>query len=424
MSSQLDHIRGSAKRWAALAAAASLWAGCSAAGDPSSVNSGSGGNGGSGANGSDAAISLDGGNNGEAMNCASKTYGATRVPASVLLLLDRSASMQDCPSDASCTDNKWVGARTAIEGALSAAPPELRVGLVLFPAAVYDGYDQCRTCMTQAMLKDAVPSGCEDLLADCGCHDVTSSPDVEVKELSYSLPLIKTKLSSSEPDFNTPTYHALAAAYQIMTDLPTDGDRFVLLMTDGDPTVLSPSIRYTCLRRASTMSRRCTTNASRPTTFSPRRRRQRRRARPYALSWWDRPGYWTPSSFPTSRWPGATPKNPGCETVDGCHYQIGQTDFATELQAVLTDIAGQVATCTFALPIDSDEVDPNKVNVGYQIGDGAMQQLYMDPAHADGWDYTDDSCTAVEIYGPACEEIKKNTQSSVTIALGCVTMVK
>jgi hypothetical protein len=121
---------------------------------------------------------------------------------------------------------------------------------------------------------------------------------------------------------------------------------------------------------------------------------------------------------------GGTQRYDGCESATDCYYQIGAAEFASELQTVLTNIAGQIATCTFALPLSSTEVDRNKVNVSYRIGGGTPMGLYKDENHQDGWDYTDGSQEKVEIFGLACEEIKASTDSSVTIELGCVTRVK
>lgn len=415
----------SPSRIASLLFLSTLAGACSAAGDPAASSIGPADAPGAGSGGSAGAAIIPG-SSGSAGNgsCAEETYGATRVPASVLLLLDRSASMKECAGEGECTENKWVGASNAIQGALSAAPPELRVGLAMFPAVSYPGYSDCQSCLTKSMLKGAVPAGCEPVLADCGCHDVPTSPDVPVQELKLSLPMIGDKLAASVPDYNTPTYHALAAAYQVMRDLPEDGERYVLLMTDGDPTVLSPKQKVfvppmnyydqpemydECLGLQDILAEtEAATKASPPVhTFVV-----------------GSPGVQNTKFLSGLAMAGATPKSPGCEASDSCHYQIGQSNFAADLKAVLSAIAGEVATCTFALPLESDKVDPNRVNVSYRIGAGDSQQLYMDPSHEDGWDYTDESHTRVEIFGPSCDTIKENTESSVTIALGCVTLVK
>lgn len=411
-------------------AAASVTA-CSAGGG--NVLGGQGGDAGAAGTGSGASSSGTGGGGynldsgtggGDTENCAAQTYGATRAPASVLLVLDRSLSMADCPGETQCTESKWEGARKAITGALNAAPPELGVGLVLFPAGTYTGYDACRNCIVQSMLNNAVPAGCDVHLQDCGCLDISSTPDVPVAELSNSLSAIDTTLASNQPDYNTPTYHALAAAYQSLQSLATNGNRYVLLMTDGDPSVFEPAHQefvppmnwYThpawlqqCMDLGAILQQTADATQGSPSVKT------------FVVG---SPGVTNTHFMSDLAVAGGTAKSAGCESSQTCYYQIGQTNFAADLQAVLTEIAGQVATCTFALPLDSGEVDPNKVNVSYQIGDDPAEPLFLDAGHEDGWDYTDDSKQAVEIHGPACEAIKASTDSSVTIELGCTTRVK
>jgi hypothetical protein len=130
------------------------------------------------------------------------------VPASVLLLLDRSASMEDCAGSGGCTSSKWEGARSAIVGALGQAPPELRVGLVLFPASVYAGYDACHDCLVDSMVSGQVTPACDPILQDCGCLDVSAVPNVAIDDLEVTLPAIDASLLANAPDYNTPTYHA------------------------------------------------------------------------------------------------------------------------------------------------------------------------------------------------------------------------
>jgi hypothetical protein len=95
-----------------------------------------------------------------------------------------------------------------------------------------------------------------------------------------------------------------------------------------------------------------------------------------------------------------------------------------ELADTLTQIAGSVSNCTYAVPVPSgEEVDPEKVNVVVTTAEGETVVL-KDTSQQDGWDYTDDSKTKIEIFGPQCEAINKGTSATVKIALGCQTKVK
>jgi len=379
-----------------------------------------------GSPGVDGGFVIDGSSGGGTTDpsCAAKTYGATRVPASVLLLLDRSLSMEDCPGTEACAESKWESARIAITGALGQAPPELRVGLSLFPASVYGGYTQCRNCLIESMTSGQVSAACAPVLDDCGCRDVNAVPNVPVDELSVSLPKIDAALIANKPDYNTPTLHALGAAYQILEGLPSDSEKYVLLMTDGDPTVheltkqvfVPPMNWYDQPERYGACGelQDILSSAHSAATGTPT-------VKTFVVG---SPGVTNTAFMSALAVAGGTARADGCEATGDCYYQIGATDFAADLQAVLTEIAGQVATCTFALPLDSGDVDPNKVNVSFQAGDGEAQGLARDAARQDGWDYTDGTQQKVEIFGPACEAIKASTDSSVTIELGCVTRVK
>jgi hypothetical protein len=42
----------------------------------------------------------------------------------------------------------------------------------------------------------------------------------------------------------------------------------------------------------------------------------------------------------------------------------------------------------------------------------------------DGWDYTDDTDTKIELFGPACDTIKSTATSKVQVLFGCMTMLK
>jgi hypothetical protein len=52
------------------------------------------------------------------------------------------------------------------------------------------------------------------------------------------------------------------------------------------------------------------------------------------------------------------------------------------------------------------------------FGDGV--KIPPDPTHANGWDYTDASHTAIEVYGPTCDAITSGTIKNVTVTFRCI----
>ena len=89
---------------------------------------------------------------------------------------------------------------------------------------------------------------------------------------------------------------------------------------------------------------------------------------------------------------------------------------------MLGTIAGVIADCIFDVP-EGEDVDPNLVNVTIETANGPVE-VYKDPSHQDGWDYTDASQSKIQLYGPACDMYKAEQGTTITIILGCETVIK
>ncbi len=346
---------------------------------------------------------LNGEAGGDAEACASATYTGKKIPASLLILLDRSASMSK--------DGKWTAAVAALKGALASADNELPVGLLFYPEGKFDS-----SGLAACTLNPSAP-GCAALYADSGCKDIKTTPDVPVDLLSKTRALIDGKLSSTDPTGDTtPTRWALKNSWAYMQTLAAKADRYVVLVTDGEPTTYSPRQVVGPL----TIPESAIECKDKPTI----------EAETLAASEGTPPVKTFVIGAPGSESAaphlskiavnGKTRRTPTCDPTKGeCHYQIGSTSFGTDLEKALNEITGKIATCIFEVPTGTD-VDPNRVNVSVNSTDA-----FKDTTHADGWDYTDASKTRIEIHGPLCDEIKKNPSTvSVNIMLGCVTRVR
>jgi hypothetical protein len=94
-------------------------------------------------------------------------------------------------------------------------------------------------------------------------------------------------------------------------------------------------------------------------------------------------------------------------------YQV--TDTASLVTALQT-ILGKVASCQFnigAAPNNMTSVDFIDV-----FGDGAP--IPRDMTHTDGWDYTNDAHTAIQVYGPRCDMVTAGTIMNVTVTFRCI----
>ncbi|MDH5675481.1 MAG: hypothetical protein OEZ06_25385 [Myxococcales bacterium] len=138
--------------------------------------------------------------------CGSEPFDATAVPPNVLLVIDKSGSMNDTPDGFS--SDKWSSLKSSLEAAVAAVQDQLSLGLSLFP----------------------YPDGCQ-MPAD-------TTPTVPIKPGPDALPEILAALGSAVPAGGTPTAAALAAAldyFQSGAGAQLTGDRYVLLATDGGP---------------------------------------------------------------------------------------------------------------------------------------------------------------------------------------------
>lgn len=373
------------------------------------------GSSGAGADSSGAGATLSTGSNlgtsdgstGSEMQCGKSTYG-NEVPGALLLLLDKSGSMADPPT-ANSNTSKWDSTVAAVKEMLKQASPTLEVGLLPFPAGKFN--DQAASLC----ILNPAAAGCAALLADMGCKDVDAQPVVPVLPLQEKGAAIASWLNQNDPGGGTPTLHALLNAYAIMKGHPTPGQRYVLLITDGEPNVYQPPVfplpamQQDCgsladIEKAAADAANGTPSVNTFVIGSPGSEGAAKSLSQIAAN-------------------GKTPKDPACSPQAGdCHYQIGTGDFEKQLAEVLAAIAGSVADCVFEMP-EGQDVDPNLVNVTVETANGPVDVL-KDPAHADGWDYADASKTKIQLFGPACDAYKAAKGNKITIILGCESKVK
>lgn len=329
--------------------------------------------------------------------CGVAEYGK-RVAGSMLVVLDRSGSMQF----------RWLETRGAVVQMMSNANPELSVGLLPYPALTCD-YEPLTAC-----LADPDGAGCGQTLATGCCGDVASTPPVPLAPALAARDAAWAWFQGQEVDGFTPTLSALQNAYAYMKNQDVDGQRYVVLFTDGVPTVhgtdFGPEAFDACGAEGDILEA-VSEAASGPTPVKT-----------FAIG---APG----SEGATDLLGqiatiGGTARTSPCDAAQGeCHYTIDQDDFGAKLQGVLDTIAGLVGDCTFDMPEGNEDADPNLVNVGIENQDG-INPVYRDPAHLDGWDFADAAQTQIQLYGEACSAYNARPANEVVIVLGCEALVR
>ncbi len=150
--------------------------------------------------------------------CGVTSVEATFSAANVLLVVDKSSSMDDQPAGFEL--KKWAALKAALEPALRAVEDEVHFGLVLYPFG--EGSEIPLDCF----------EGCCEVPAGAAAVQVGIDPG------AGNATKVMDALNATGPRGGTPAAPALGSALTYFTtgdgkSLP--GDRFVLLATDGGP---------------------------------------------------------------------------------------------------------------------------------------------------------------------------------------------
>ena len=99
----------------------------------------------------------------------------------------------------------------------------------------------------------------------------------------------------------------------------------------------------------------------------------------------------------------------GTARAGATHYYPASS--RAELTTALDAIIFTLTPCVF--PLASHPPDPSFVTV--TVG---LNPLIRDSSHTQGWDYINNGA-AIQVYGSACDGLKKGTASGAGIFYGC-----
>lgn len=369
--------------------------------------------------------------------CGVSTVPTQQVPGSLLIVFDRSGSM-DNPVRGDTGPTKWDLAKVAINNALSASGDELSAGLLLFPGS-----------------------------GNCG---VPGAPEVPVAPLSTSRPMIQSALNSATPSGgSTPAFAALRAGYDHLDTLTTPGQRGIVLVTDGGETCEQTQADRDAIFARVAMER----SGKNRLTFAVGLAHTDRNLSNIAYNGGTgrsptcEPECTTNGSCRTDADCGGAPCNSlgqtigictcendshcpaaqTCEMTDPftcnffpslcmkqcagpancCHYDASDASFQSDFENALREIARRlVDSCVFEVPRGTDPsmFDPARVNVGvtFEGEDRTVLRRGYDP-NVDSWNYTDDTYESLIIQGPICDRILEGEPATVEIVLGCPTII-
>jgi hypothetical protein len=294
-------------------------------------------------------------------NCGITSNNLTQQPADLLLVLDRSGSMNDdIASDSSCTGanppanctTRWSTMTTALNQVLTTSPTGVEWGLKFFTS----------------------PGG--------GTCTVNAGADVAVG--ANNAAQIQAAIAGVSPGNQTPTTAAINAAVAYYGTVTDGRSHFILLATDGQPNCdpgTSSQVTTTSVGD---------TAAAITTAFNAG-------IKTYVIG-----------------------IGPSAGNLTQFALNGGTTDFfpATspdQLTAALSNIAVAVASCVFNL----GKAPPDPSNVVVQFNGDKTLRAPFDPTQTNGWNYTSPADTSIQLYGSWCTNVTNGTYKSAEVLMGC-----
>jgi hypothetical protein len=295
-------------------------------------------------------------------NCGASMYGLQMLPPDMLIVFDRSSSMNDqsnnmpCLGAAGC-QSKWSQMTPAVNQVVAQTAGTVRWGLTFFPGGT------------------SFQSGCM----------VNNTVSVPVGDSSAAA--IMTSIAGTTPAGLTPTAGAITAAASYLANVADANPKYILLATDGQPNCASGG----ALADDTTGAVQAVTSAKSMGVgvfvvgISTSGTTADMTLNKLAVA----------GGYPV---PGGT-----------SYYPVRST---AELVSALSMIASKIASgCSFPL----GKVPPAPDNIGI-YADG--NKVPRDTSRANGWDY-DAAMTAVTIYGPRCDELMAGKIRTVQAFIGC-----
>ena len=307
--------------------------------------------------------------------CGLQTVDINRKPVELFLVLDRSASMEDGAdgnSSSATNPSKWSQLIPALSTTITQADPTISWGMKSFPE---DGSE---------------------------CVNATMTTKIDVPIAAGNAAALNTAVKALVDAGNgTPTGAAIRLATSYLTMLTTAGDdsrKYILLATDGEPSCTGA---IGSLAKAANSAAAATDSVAAVTAAATA-------------------GFHTfVVGVATTKTTDATTLNqlaiaglePSPDTRPGAtrfYLASNQAQLVSTLEGIVNPVA---SNCVFPL----SKPPPVPDNIAVKVNGAKTPQ---DTMHTAGWDYTDASDTAVQVYGSFCDTIKNNG-NSVEIIFGC-----
>ncbi|MBN2193856.1 MAG: VWA domain-containing protein [Polyangiaceae bacterium] len=338
-------------------------------------------------------------------NAACTGWSAEPEPrvASIMMVVDASSSMDAAPPEGGGR-TKWEVTRDALIEAVNLLEDDVELGLLAYPNKRIAGTaGDASMCVAVDAMVPTVPLGVDN-----------------------HRQVIIDALNDVETNQCTPTHDAYNAAIENFRNSTTNGEKYILLMTDGQPTLYQGCEPGNCNAAE-------TPDSEQPVIDAVAAAWTNDDIKTFVLGC---PGSEAHSvTGLDNRWwlsqaaeVGQTAAQPCSHTAEPyCHFDMTTGgSFAEELQAVLATIVGQVVSCDYNLPPPppGENIDTNAIN--FILRPSTTPPLLLvrmqDPSCTQGW-YLDPTTQKVRLCSDTCEMIQADSLARTNLYFGCDSLV-
>ncbi len=356
--------------------------------------------------------------------CSGVTAAAEPIPPVIQLVVDTSGSMRDAVADGERT-SKWDAARPALLAALDGLADEVAVGLQLFPTASPPGTGG-------GGFGRPIGGGNGTASETYAC--VSDDGHVPIAPLDAAQRMALEQMMNRAGLFHgTPTHDAYRNSVENgLKAYDGPGDRFVVLMTDGAPTISLECMGdgYLEVDAAPLLAEVTAAASAGIGTFAigapgSENTRVRDPADPNNNNAWVEKDF-RPFLSEIAQIGGTAPE--GCTHTgpNYCHFDMTQSpDFSTALADGLAAISDQVkSTCIFAAPNEVG-LDLNATSVIIERSDGSAVLALNDEDGVDcqeGWIWN--TAGEIELCPATCASVESDPGAVVSVSLGCEELIR
>lgn len=339
----------------------------------------------------------------ETSACAGWAGEGELLPAVLQLVVDVSGSMDD--NAPGTRDSKWEVTHSALEEAIAALGPDTAVGILLYPNVPFNTGEswEPRPIDSCVAIDELLPI---DLLGDANAAHRGDVLDVMDRAIVGG---------------GTPTHDAFEYALEEgLLPYVTDLQRFMLLITDGQPTYSKDCLGDGMAEHAVDPQ---------PIVDVVQRAHDDHGIRTFVIG---SPGSESASEtgedmrgwLSEAAELGGTAA-PDCQ-VDGpnyCHMDMTEApDFSQALREGLSQVIGEIGQCTYALPVppDGQVLDLQAVNLILHTSAGSKLVLPDNQGDCtEGWQF--DADNNVVLCSTTCAEVEGDAVARVQLLFGCTS---